>query len=140
MIKYIKNKINKSPAVGVVLGSGLQELSNSLQNITRISYSDIPSFIDTTIKGHAGEFVFGTVKGTSLPVIFANGRFHYYEGLSYDKVHLIIDIFNQLGCERVITTNSSGLGDIMILIIVNPLSYSTSIHSQPVERGFHFIF
>jgi len=122
MIEYIKNKITKAPAVGVVLGSGLQELSSSLENPTRIAYSDIPSFMDTTIKGHAGEFVVGTVKGTTLPVIFANGRFHYYEGLPYDKVHLIIDIFAQLGCERVITTNSSGClvpswspGDIMII-------------------------
>lgn len=122
MIKYIKNKISESPMVGVVLGSGLQELASSLENVIRIPYSDIPSFMETTIKGHAGEFVIGTVKGTTLPVIFANGRFHYYEGLSYDKVHLIIDIFSQLGCEHVITTNSSGClvpswspGDIMII-------------------------
>jgi purine-nucleoside phosphorylase len=122
MIEYIKKQINVSPVVGVVLGSGLQELSNSLEDVTRIAYSDIPSFIDTTVKGHAGEFVVGRVRGTTLPVVFANGRFHYYEGLSYDKVHIIIDVFSQLGCGHVITTNSSGClvpswspGDIMII-------------------------
>ena len=122
MINYIKNIINDSPVVGVVLGSGLDKLINSLENIIRISYKDIPSFIETTIEGHAGEFVYGTVKGTSLPVIFANGRFHYYEGLDYSSVHIIIDIFNELGCKNVITTNSSGClvpewspGEIMII-------------------------
>ena len=91
-------------------------------NVNHIKYSDIPSFFDTTIDGHEGEFITGNIKGTKLQVIFANGRFHYYEGLSYDKVHIIIDIFHQLGCEYVITTNSSGClvsewspGDIMII-------------------------
>ncbi len=122
MIDYIKNIINNTPTVGVVLGSGLNKLTDSLENIIRIPYKDIPSFIQTTVKGHAGEFVYGTVKGTSLPVICANGRFHYYEGLDYSSVHIIIDIFNQLGCKNVITTNSSGClvpdwspGEIMII-------------------------
>jgi len=122
MIDYIKNKIKGRPVVGVVLGSGLQELSSSLENAVRIPYPEIPSFINTTIEGHAGEFVYGTLKGTSMPVIFANGRFHYYEGLEYSQVHIIIDVFNELGCQSVITTNSSGClvptwtpGDIMII-------------------------
>ena len=122
MIKYIKNKINGTPVVGVVLGSGLQGLANSLENAVRVSYANIPSFIETTIEGHVGEFVCGTLRGTSLRVIFANGRFHYYEGLKYSQLHIIVDIFNQLGCEHVITTNSSGClvpawspGDIMII-------------------------
>ena len=58
----------------------------------------------------------------NIPVIFANGRFHYYEGLEYKNVHILIDIFNKLGCEKIITTNSSGClipswspGDIMII-------------------------
>ena len=122
MIDYIKNKINESPIIGVVLGSGLDKLTNSLDNIIRIPYGHIPSFIQTTVKGHTGEFVFGFVKGTKMPVICANGRFHYYEGLEYSSTHLIIDIFSELGCNKVITTNSSGClipnwspGDIMII-------------------------
>ena len=122
MIEYIKNIINDKPSIGVVLGSGLNSLIDSLENIKRIPYNEIPSFIQTTVKGHAGEFVFGTVKGTDIPVIFANGRFHYYEGLEYKNVHILIDIFNELGCDKIITTNSSGClipswspGDIMII-------------------------
>ena len=99
MIEYIKNIINEKPAIGVVLGSGLNRLIDSLENIKRIPYNEIPSFIQTTVKGHAGEFVYGTVKGTDIPVIFANGRFHYYEGLEYKNVHILIDIFYKLGCQ-----------------------------------------
>ena len=104
--KYLEKYIKSPPMVGVVLGSGLQELASSLDDVTVIKYCDIPSFIDTSVDGHAGEFIVGKVN--ELSVICANGRFHYYEGLTYDKVHIIIDIFHQLGCEYVITTNSSG--------------------------------
>jgi|TARA_B110000116_G_scaffold266784_1_gene278039 purine-nucleoside phosphorylase len=122
MIDYIKNKIKDPPMVGIVLGSGLEKLTTSLENKIRIPYKDIPSFIQTTVKGHVGEFVYGTVRGTSMPVICANGRFHYYEGLDYSSTHIIIDIFNDLGCKNVITTNSSGClvqdwspGELMII-------------------------
>ena len=122
IIEDLQSRVNLQPTVGIVLGSGLDILSSSIENIVTIKYSEIPSFIDTTIEGHAGEFIAGNIIGTSLNVIFANGRFHYYEGLPYDKVHIIIDIFNKLGCKYAITTNSSGClvpswspGDIMII-------------------------
>ena len=89
--QYLKKYIKTPPAVGIVLGSGLQQLASSLDSVTVIKYSDIPSFIDTSVDGHAGEFIIGKVD--NLDVMCANGRFHYYEGLTYDKVHIIIDIF-----------------------------------------------
>ena len=107
MIKYIKNIINDKPMIGVVLGSGLNSLIDSLENIKRIPYDEIPSFIQTTVKGHAGEFVFGTVKGTEIPVIFANGRFHYYEGLEYKNVHILIDSSNGFFPSHVFPENKS---------------------------------
>ena len=88
---YLKKYMKTPPMVGIVLGSGLEQLASSLDEITVIKYSDIPSFIDTSIDGHAGEFIIGKVNG--INVICANGRFHYYEGLTYDKVHIIIDVF-----------------------------------------------
>ena len=121
-IEYIKNKINTPPIIGIVLGSGLSELCSKLENKIVIQYSDIPSFINTTIDGHAGEFVIGNLPGSTKQLIFANGRFHYYEGLEYEKTHIIIDVFHQIGCTHVITTNSSGCleaewrpGDLMII-------------------------
>ena len=121
-LKYINNHLDMNPIIGVVLGSGLDQLATYLENKVIIKYSDIPSFIDTTIDGHEGEFIIGNISGSKQKIIFANGRFHYYEGLSYDKVHIIIDIFHGLGCKDVIITNSSGClipqwspGDIMII-------------------------
>ena len=117
---YLKEYAKTPPTVGIVLGSGLQELASSLDDVTIIKYSDIPSFIDTSVDGHAGEFILGKVN--DLNVICANGRFHYYEGLPYDKVHILIDIFHNIGCKNIITTNSSGClesswnpGDLMII-------------------------
>lgn len=122
IINYIKNHIKNQPTIGIVLGSGLEELSYSLEDKVIIKYSDIPSFIDTSVDGHAGEFIIGKIGLNSMNVICANGRFHYYEGLSYDKVHILIDVFHQLGCESIITTNSSGCldaswspGDLMVI-------------------------
>ena len=119
-VDCLKSHIKTPPKVGIVLGSGLQRLSALLDDVKIIKYSDIPSFIDTSVDGHAGEFIIGKVNG--LDVICANGRFHYYEGLTYDKVHIIIDIFDKIGCEYVITTNSSGClesswtpGDLMLI-------------------------
>ena len=121
-LKYFENNLDINPTIGVVLGSGLGKLSEYLENKKIIKYSEIPSFIDTTIDGHKGEFIVGNIPGFKQNIIFANGRFHYYEGLSYDKVHIIIDIFHGLGCRNVIITNSSGClipqwspGDIMII-------------------------
>ena len=122
IINYIKNKLDTAPTVGVVLGSGLDKLCAELENKQTISYSDIPSFINTTIDGHKGEFVIGNLPGTRLNLMFANGRFHYYEGLEYKMTHIIIDILHQMGCTHIITTNSSGClepswspGDLMII-------------------------
>ena len=122
IIDYLQKHIADSPLVGIVLGSGLEELSYSLEDRVVVQYADIPSFIDTSVDGHAGEFIIGKIKQNNIHVICANGRFHYYEGLSYDKVHILIDIFHELGCQSVITTNSSGClesswspGDLMMI-------------------------
>jgi len=121
-VNYIKNKIKSLPTVGIVLGSGLQELSDTIKNKVIIKYCDIPSFIDTSVDGHAGEFVIGKSGNNNINVICANGRFHYYEGLTYNKTHILVDIFKELGCKSIITTNSSGClnaswspGDLMVI-------------------------
>ena len=106
VVDYLKMHTKIRPKVGIILGSGLQKLSLLLDNKKIVKYSDIPSFIDTSVDGHAGEFIIGEVNG--LDVICANGRFHYYEGLSYDKVHIIIDIFNKMECEYIITYAQGG--------------------------------
>ena len=121
--KYLKEQIDgKSPSIGVVLGSGLNCISNALNNKVVIPYSEIPSFQNTSVKGHPGEFIVGDITNSEKSVIFANGRFHLYEGLAYNNTYMIIDIFKEIGCQAVIITNSSGClddswapGDLMII-------------------------
>ena len=139
VIDYLKMHTKIRPKVGIILGSGLQKLSLLLDNKKIVKYSDIPSFIDTSVDGHAGEFIIGEVNG--LDVICANGRFHYYEGLSYDKVHIIIDIFNKMECEYIITTNSSGClesswvpGDLMLIDSHIDMTFRNII--DPIDRKY----
>ena len=120
IIEFIKNQIGNEPEMGIILGSGLSELYKILNNRITINYIDIPNFFNTTVKGHKGKFVIGDYK--SKRIIFALGRFHFYEGLSIDQVGLPIRIFKKLNCKNIILTNSSGclnkswnLGDIMVI-------------------------
>jgi len=121
-IKYIKKKIEKSPSIGIVLGSGLNTVSSSIENKVVIPYSEIPTFKNTSVEGHAGELIIGNTPGSENLVVLANGRFHLYEGLAYNNTYMIIDLFSFLGCKAVIITNSSGClepnwkpGDLMII-------------------------
>ncbi|XP_068197054.1 purine nucleoside phosphorylase-like [Antennarius striatus] len=84
-------------------------------------YSDIPNFPQSTVHGHAGQLVFGTLKGKSC--VCMQGRFHFYEGYSLHKVTLPIRVFKLLGVETMIMTNAAGglnddykVGDIMMII------------------------
>ena len=66
IIKFLKEKIDNPPMVGIVLGSGLQKIASSLDDVLIIQYSDIPSFINTTVDGHAGEFIIGKVNNMNI--------------------------------------------------------------------------
>ena len=141
-INYIKNIIQRKPKVGIIIGSGLSAVTDEVANYKKIEYKEIPSFIDTTIDGHMGEFIFGNIQNTELDVIFANGRFHYYEGLTYKETHLIIDIFSELGCEYVITTNSSGCleskwspGDLMVINSHIDMTFRNECDKPKLKNG-----
>ena len=107
---YISSCIDKKPKIGLILGSGLDFFTSFIENKTIIPYSEIPSFYQTNVQGHKGEFVYGYIE--SIPILCAKGRFHYYEGYSFDEVGSIIKIFNSLNTKLSIITNSSGCVDI----------------------------
>lgn len=71
------------PQIGLVLGSGLGDIANQVEAPLTIAYNEIPHFPVSTVEGHAGQFVIGTLEGKS--VIVMQGRFHYYEGYSMKK-------------------------------------------------------
>ena len=119
--KYIKEKIGDiKPKIAIVLGSGLGVLSEEIENKITIKYQDIPNFPVSTVAGHAGELLVGTLEG--IPVIAMNGRFHYYEGYDLKEVTMPIRVFKLLGIEELILTNAAGgintnfkPGDFMII-------------------------
>ena len=108
-IKHISSKINQNPKIGLILGSGLDFFINSIDNKIIIPYDSIPSFYKTNVKGHKGEFIYGEIN--NIPIICARGRFHYYEGYTFNEVGSIIKIFNSINTELCIITNSSGCLD-----------------------------
>ena len=106
LIKQINTIISEKPKVCIILGSGLDTLIASIQNKKILPYNNIKGFYNTSVKGHLGQFVFGYINQT--PILCARGRFHYYEGFTFDEVGIIIKIFNYFNPQKYIITNSSG--------------------------------
>ncbi|MCR5544336.1 MAG: purine-nucleoside phosphorylase [Eubacterium sp.] len=102
----IKDKVAFESPIGIVLGSGLGELTDEVEVIERVSYSDIPGFPKSTVAGHKGEYVFGYLD--EVPVILMNGRVHYYEGYPMDQVVMLVRVMALLGAKTIFLTNASG--------------------------------
>jgi len=94
------------PRVAIVLGSGLGPLAERLGDPVRIPYGEIPGFPGTTVVGHAGELVAGTLAGR--PVLVQNGRFHLYEGHPAPLAVLPVRLFSALGVDTLVLTNAAG--------------------------------
>lgn len=109
-----------APQIGLILGSGLGDLADEIDNAVRIPYGEIPHFPVSTVAGHAGELVVGTLSGR--PVVAMKGRIHYYEGYSMDEVTFPVRVMKALGCESLIVTCACGglnpafsAGDLMLI-------------------------
>lgn len=129
---YIKNLYKETPAVGIVLGSGLGSFTGEIKSELEIPYSDIPNFPVSTVEGHSGKLIFGELSGKK--VVAMAGRFHYYEGYTTQEVVFPIRVMKYLGIETLLISNAAGgmqagfkVGDLMIitdhisLLTVNPL-------------------
>ena len=126
---YILAHISLRPTVGMVLGSGLGDFADTLENPIRIPYSEIPNFPVPTIPGHAGALVFGRKQGKDVVVL--QGRIHYYEGLSQKEITLPIRVLAAIGVRQLVLTNACGgvntsfaPGDLML--ISDHINYSGS--------------
>lgn len=119
-VKFIKEQIDSSPKVGIVLGSGLGNLGNHIEIQKTISYHDIPNFPVSTVKGHKGRLIFGKLGGKDI--VAMQGRFHYYEGWTMQEVTFPIRVLNYLGIDLLVLSNAAGgmnprfeIGDIMFI-------------------------
>ncbi len=104
--KYIKDIISEKPQIGLVLGSGLGNFADEITNAIEISYSDIPNFPTSTVKGHDGKLIYGSINNKK--VLAMKGRFHYYEGYELDMSVFGIRVMKLLGINDVIITKAAG--------------------------------
>ena len=81
---YIVSKSDFVPEIALILGSGLGDMAEEAEDRITIDYKDIPNFPVSTVQGHKGRLVFGTIRGRK--VVFMQGRFHYYEGYKMEEV------------------------------------------------------
>lgn len=119
-VAFIQSKINNIPEIGIVLGSGLGNLSSNIEVDITIPYAEIPNFPVSTVKGHKGQLVFGRLGGKNI--VAMQGRFHYYEGWTMSEVAFPIRVLKLLGINLLILSNASGgmnpdfkIGDIMLI-------------------------
>ncbi len=129
---YIANATNNFiPEVGVILGSGLGNFADAIEVKYSIDYNEIPNFPQSTVAGHKGRMIFGTIKGKR--VVAMQGRFHFYEGYTMQQVTLPVRVMKLLGIEYLFVSNAAGgintsfrVGDLMIItdhinLMPNPL-------------------
>lgn len=119
-IDYIKSVTDFTPETAIVLGSGLGDFAEEIDNKIIIDYSDIPDFPVSTAPTHKGRFILGEISGKK--VIVMQGRLHLYEGYSPQKAVMPIRIARLLGADKLLLTNAAGginrafsIGDLMII-------------------------
>lgn len=117
---YILERTKYKPELGLILGSGLGAIADTIEEAEYYNYSDIPGFPVSTVEGHAGRLVIGKLEGKV--VVAMQGRFHYYEGYAMQEVTFPVRVMKLLGTEKLIVTNAAGAvnkdftpGDLMLI-------------------------
>jgi purine nucleoside phosphorylase len=105
-VNYIKNKTNFNPEYGVILGSGLGSFTDDITIEFTLPYNEIPNFPVSTVQGHKGALVFGTIGDKK--VMAMQGRFHFYEGYDMKQVTFPVRVMKYLGVTKLIVSNASG--------------------------------
>ena len=118
--EFIKNKSKYTPEIGLILGSGLGSLADTIEEAEFFDYADIPNFPTSTVEGHKGRLVIGLLEGKQ--VIAMQGRFHFYEGYSMQEVTFPVRVMKLLGVSKLVVTNACGAvntdfnpGDLMVI-------------------------
>jgi len=116
----VRSKTSYKPRIGLILGSGLNSLADSVQNADIIPFADLPNWPVSTVHGHSGRLVIGELEGQ--PVFVMQGRVHFYEGYSMSQITLPVRVMLRLGLEMMIVTNAAGginpdfePGDVMLI-------------------------
>ena len=128
---YLASRIVGNPKTAIILGSGLGSLADQIEEATVIPYKEIPNFMSSTATGHKGNLICGKLGGKLM--LAMQGRFHYYEGYTMQKVTFPVRVMKLLGIENLLVSNAAGginntfkVGDLMIIrdhinMMPNPL-------------------
>jgi purine-nucleoside phosphorylase len=140
---YLKTRLHPlAPRVGIVLGSGLGAAADAVAHAVRVPYSEIPHFPQSTVEGHSGRIVAGTLGGA--PVVLMQGRVHFYEGYSPLEVTFPMRVLGALGVRAVVLTNAAGgiaeglsLGQLVALSDhINGMGWNPLTGSNEARFGF----
>jgi purine-nucleoside phosphorylase len=117
---YLAKQSHLKPVIGIILGTGLGGLVQEIEIEKSIPYEEIPNFPVSTVEGHSGRLIFGTIN--NVPILAMQGRFHYYEGYNMKEVTFPVRVMKQMGINTLFVSNASGglnpeyvVGDIMII-------------------------
>ncbi len=105
-VSYIKERVDFTPEYGVILGSGLGSFTDEIKVEFTLPYNEVPNFPVSTVQGHKGALVFGTIGDKK--VVAMQGRFHFYEGYSMTEVTFPVRVMKFLGVEKLVVSNASG--------------------------------
>ncbi|MFV8364303.1 purine-nucleoside phosphorylase [Flavobacterium sp. ZT3P35] len=105
-VNQIKEKIDFTPEYGVILGSGLGNFTDEMEVAYTLPYNEIINFPVSTVQGHKGALVFGTIGDKKI--VAMQGRFHFYEGYSMTEVTFPVRVMKFLGVEKLVVSNASG--------------------------------
>lgn len=103
---YILDKIKTKVEIAIIIGTGLENLLDEMEDKIEINYRDVPNFLISTTNNSEGKFIFGKLSGKK--VICMTKRFHYYEGYDFDELAMPVYVLKLLGVEKLILTNAAG--------------------------------
>ncbi len=142
-VNYIKSKTNFSPEFGVILGSGLGGFTEDIAIEFTLPYNEIPNFPVSTVEGHKGALVFGTIGDKK--VVAMQGRFHFYEGYDMKEVTFPVRVMRELGIKTLFVSNAAGgtnpafeIGDLMIIRDHINFFPEHPLHGKNIEYGPRF--
>jgi purine-nucleoside phosphorylase len=143
-VEYLETRILNKPEIGIILGTGLGGLVNEMNIHHTIPYEFIPNFPVSTVEGHQGQFLSGTMSGKNI--IALQGRFHYYEGYTMQEITFPVSVMKFLGISILILSNASGgvnpdfeIGDLMVIEDhINLMKNNPLIGQNEEEIGTRF--
>ncbi len=119
-VAVVRKVYQGTPQAGIILGTGLGSVAEQIEVEAKLDYSEIPHFPRSTVVSHAGQLVCGRLSG--VPVVAMEGRFHYYEGYTYQQITFPVRVMRALGAELLVVSNACGglnpqygLGDVMLI-------------------------